>query len=330
MSVRMTQNGTARLTHPGLVRSHHRMPGPCHSVPGASRVQSRDRRVNPTTPGGLPMMMLSVAPKIRPDHLDRLALVYVRQSTMIQVRENTASAARQYDLAGRARDLGWPPERIQVIDQDQGHSGASSAGRDGFQHLVAQVGLGRTGAVLSLEASRLARSCSDWYRLIEICALTNTLVIDEDGVYDPTHILRPSSPGIPGNHERGRTTLASFPPSGRQAEEGIRGPTPVPAAYGAGLRSRGPDRLRSRRTGPAGSPADLRPVRAVDFGLGRRPTLRRPSPPVPHSALGWRPTRSSDLETAEPWPCPGHPAQSRVRGRLRLWPHQDSPPVLAR
>jgi DNA invertase Pin-like site-specific DNA recombinase len=132
------------------------------------------------------MMMQSFASKIRPDHLDRLAQVYVRQSTMIQVRENTASTARQYDLVGRARDLGWPLERIEVIDQDQGHSGVSTAGRDGFQHLVAQVGLGRTGAVLSLEASRLARSCSDWYRLIEICALTNTLVIDEDGVYDPT------------------------------------------------------------------------------------------------------------------------------------------------
>src|SRR4051794_38816728 len=105
------------------------------------------------------MMMQSLAAKVRPDHLDRLALVYVRQSTMIQVRENIASTARQYDLAGRARDLGWPLERIQVIDQDQGHSGASAAGRDGFQHLVAQVGLGRTGAVLSLEASRLARSC---------------------------------------------------------------------------------------------------------------------------------------------------------------------------
>jgi DNA invertase Pin-like site-specific DNA recombinase len=132
------------------------------------------------------MMMQSFAPKIRPDHLDRLALVYVRQSTMIQVRENTASTARQYDLVSRARDMGWIPERIQVIDQDQGHSGASAVGRDGFQYLVAQVGMGQAGAVLSLEASRLARSCSDWYRLIEICALTNTLVIDEDGVYDPT------------------------------------------------------------------------------------------------------------------------------------------------
>src|SRR5579871_3024236 len=132
------------------------------------------------------------SPKIRPDHLDRLALIYVRQSTPLQVREHTASAARQYDLAGRARDLGWPQERVQVIDQDQGRSGASAAGRDGFQHLVAQVGLGRAGAVLSLEASRLARSCSDWYRLIEICALTDTLVVDEDGAYDhPQYSDRP-------------------------------------------------------------------------------------------------------------------------------------------
>jgi DNA invertase Pin-like site-specific DNA recombinase len=124
--------------------------------------------------------------KIRPTHLDRQALIYVRQSTPMQVRDHTASTARQYDLARCAEQLGWPRERIQVIDQDQGHSGTTSRGRDGFQHLMAQVGLGRAGAVLSLEASRLARSCSDWYRLIEICGLTDTLVIDEDGVYDPT------------------------------------------------------------------------------------------------------------------------------------------------
>jgi DNA invertase Pin-like site-specific DNA recombinase len=126
------------------------------------------------------------SPKIRPDHLDRPAFVYVRQSTLFQVRENTASAARQYDLVQRARELGWSEASITVIDQDQGHSGASAADRDGFQLLIAQVGLGQAGAVLSLEASRLARSCSDWYRLLEICALTDTLVIDEDGVYDPS------------------------------------------------------------------------------------------------------------------------------------------------
>jgi DNA invertase Pin-like site-specific DNA recombinase len=125
-------------------------------------------------------------PKIRTEHLDRQALIYVRQSTPMQVRDNIASTARQYDLARRAEQFGWPKGRIHVIDQDQGHSGASTVGRDGFQYLMAEVGFGRAGAVLSLEASRLARSCSDWYRLIEICGLTDTLVIDEDGVYDPT------------------------------------------------------------------------------------------------------------------------------------------------
>jgi DNA invertase Pin-like site-specific DNA recombinase len=123
--------------------------------------------------------------KLRNDHLTRAALVYVRQSTLMQVRANTASTARQYQLAQRARDLGWPEALIVVIDQDQGRSGTSATGRDGFEYLIAEVGLGRAGAVLCLEASRLARSSSDWYRLIEICALTDTLVIDEDGVYDP-------------------------------------------------------------------------------------------------------------------------------------------------
>src|SRR5215472_11400343 len=123
--------------------------------------------------------------KIRPDHLDRQALIYVRQSTLLQVRANTGSTARQYDLVPRALDLGWPREQIRVIDQDQGQSGASAAARDGFQWLVAEVGLKHAGAVFCLEASRLARSCSDWYHLLEICALTDTLVVDEEGIYDP-------------------------------------------------------------------------------------------------------------------------------------------------
>ncbi len=123
--------------------------------------------------------------KIRPSHLERLAIIYVRQSTLFQVRENIGSTIRQYDLVKRAGDLGWISEAIQVVDQDQGQSGSSSVGRDGFQWLVAEVGLGHVGAVFSLEVSRLARSCSDWYRLLEICALTDTLVIDDEGIYDP-------------------------------------------------------------------------------------------------------------------------------------------------
>jgi DNA invertase Pin-like site-specific DNA recombinase len=131
------------------------------------------------------MLSLVAPPKLRPAHLARQALVYVRQSTLAQVREHTASTARQYDLVQRARDLGWSQDQIVVLDQDQGRSGASATDRDGFQQLVATVGLGQAGAVLSLEASRLARASSDWYRLLELCALTDTLVIDEDGLYDP-------------------------------------------------------------------------------------------------------------------------------------------------
>jgi len=131
------------------------------------------------------MLAPHTQPKIRPEHLDRQALIYVRQSTLAQVRHHTASTARQYDLVQRALQLGWAPDQVLTLDQDQGHSGASAQGRDGFQWLVAEVGLGHAGAVLSLDASRLARSCSDWYRLLEICALTDTLVIDEDSVYDP-------------------------------------------------------------------------------------------------------------------------------------------------
>jgi DNA invertase Pin-like site-specific DNA recombinase len=130
-------------------------------------------------------MSIQTPSRLRAEHLDRQAFIYVRQSTLAQVREHTASTTRQYHLVERARALGWPEEHISVIDEDQGRSGASATGRDGFARLIAEVGLGHAGAVLSLEASRLARSCSDWYRLIEICALTNTLVIDEDGVYDP-------------------------------------------------------------------------------------------------------------------------------------------------
>src|SRR5438270_4622893 len=123
--------------------------------------------------------------KVRPDHRTNYAVVYVRHAALLQVRENSGSTTRQYDLIKRAHDLGWEQTPIQVIDQDQGQSGSSTIGRDGFQWLVAEVGLGHVGAVLSLEVSRLARSCSDWYRLLEICALTDTLVIDEEGVYDP-------------------------------------------------------------------------------------------------------------------------------------------------
>src|SRR6266542_3506913 len=125
------------------------------------------------------------ATKVTADHLRRGAYLYVRQSTLRQVLHNTTSTQRQYDLRGRAIALGWTAEQLIVIDTDQGQSGASAVDRDGFQHLVAEVSMGRAGIVLGLEVSRLARNNADWHRLLEICALSGTLILDEDGLYDP-------------------------------------------------------------------------------------------------------------------------------------------------
>jgi len=123
--------------------------------------------------------------QVTAQHLQRLACLYIRQSTLQQVLENRESTARQYALQQRAVALGWSSDQIRVIDQDLGHSGASAADRVGFQSLVAEVGLGHVGLVMGLEVSRLARSSSDWHRLLEICALSDTLILDEDGLYDP-------------------------------------------------------------------------------------------------------------------------------------------------
>ena len=129
--------------------------------------------------------MSADAVKVTAGHLARNAYLYVRQSTLKQVLNNTESTARQYALRHRAAALGWPAAQIITIDTDQGHSGASSADREGFQHLTAEVGMGRAGIVLGLEVSRLARNNADWHRLLEICALSSTLICDEDGLYDP-------------------------------------------------------------------------------------------------------------------------------------------------
>jgi DNA invertase Pin-like site-specific DNA recombinase len=125
--------------------------------------------------------------KIKPTHLKRIAYLYIRQSTLRQVFENVESTKRQYALRQHAIALGWQQSQIVVIDSDLGQSGASAADREGFQRLVTEVSLGRAGIVLGLEVSRLARNSMDWHRLLEICALTDTLILDEDGVYDPAH-----------------------------------------------------------------------------------------------------------------------------------------------
>ncbi|MGH3501751.1 MAG: recombinase family protein, partial [Nocardioidaceae bacterium] len=131
------------------------------------------------------MIAETAASKVTADHLSKTALLYVRQSTVKQVLHNTESAHRQYDLRGRATALGWAADQIKIIDIDQGRSGASAADREGFQELVAEVSLGKAGIVLGLECSRLARNNADWHQLLELCAMTGTLICDEDGLYDP-------------------------------------------------------------------------------------------------------------------------------------------------
>jgi DNA invertase Pin-like site-specific DNA recombinase len=122
---------------------------------------------------------------ISEQHLSKTAYVYVRQSTLAQVRHHQESTERQYALKEKALQLGWTDSTVQILDRDLGKSGAQMTGREDFKTLVADVSMGQVGAVFALEVSRLARSNLDWHRLLELCALTDTLVIDEGGYYNP-------------------------------------------------------------------------------------------------------------------------------------------------
>ncbi len=130
-------------------------------------------------------MVSLVNQKVTQDHLQRKAYLYVRQSSLRQVRVHQESSRRQYALKQKATELGWSKGRIIVIDNDQGHSATSTVDREGFQKLVTEVGMCKAGIILGLEVSRLARNNSDWHQLLEICGLTKTLILDEDGLYDP-------------------------------------------------------------------------------------------------------------------------------------------------
>jgi DNA invertase Pin-like site-specific DNA recombinase len=119
------------------------------------------------------------------DHLRRAAFVYIRQSSLAQVENNTESTRRQYALVDKALSLGWTRAAVSVVDDDLGLSGAQTVGRFGFAHMATEIAMGRVGIVLCLEVSRLARNNADWYRLLDLCALTRTLIADTDGLYHP-------------------------------------------------------------------------------------------------------------------------------------------------
>jgi DNA invertase Pin-like site-specific DNA recombinase len=221
--------------------------------------------------------------KITPRHLRRQAYLYVRQSTLRQVVENTESTQRQYALRQRAVALGWPIEQVVVIDRDLGQSGASAADREGFQQLVRDVGLGRAGLVMGLEVSRLARNSMDWHRLLEICALTETLILDEDGLYDPAHFNDRLLLGLKGTMSEAELHVLRARLRGGIVNKARRGDLEVPLPVGfvydaAGRVGLDPDRqvqetLRTffqtfRRTGSAA--ATVKAFRTQQLPFPRR------------------------------------------------------------
>jgi DNA invertase Pin-like site-specific DNA recombinase len=183
------------------------------------------------------MLSADAHQKVTAGHLKRNAYLYVRQSTLRQVFENSESTKRQYALRDRAVALGWTLDRIITIDSDLGQSGASAVDREGFQHLVAEVGMGKAGIVLGLEVSRLARNSTDWHRLLEICALTDTLILDEDGVYDPAHFNDRLLLGLKGTMSEAELHVLRARLQGgilNKARRGeLKSPLPVGFAYDA-------------------------------------------------------------------------------------------------
>ena len=173
--------------------------------------------------------------KVSADHLRRDAYLYVRQSSLRQVIENTESTKRQYALRDRAVALGWPREQIHVIDSDLGLSGAKADNRDGFQYLVTEVALGHAGVVLGLEVSRLARNNADWHRLIELSALSHTLILDEDGIYDPAYFNDRLLLGLKGTMSEAESHVLNARLQGGIRNKARRGelelPLPIGLAY---------------------------------------------------------------------------------------------------
>src|SRR3954471_9959872 len=175
----------------------------------------------------------AVSTKIERRHLERAAVVYVRQSTLAQVREHAESTARQYALAEQAVALGWDRRDVAVIDADLGVSGRSTEGRDGFRGLVSRVCLGEVGAIFGLEISRLARSSADLSRLLELARLTDTLLIDGDGVYDLTDFNDRLLLGLKGTMSEAELHLLAGRLQGAKRAAAARGElrTPLPVGY---------------------------------------------------------------------------------------------------
>ena len=177
-------------------------------------------------------MSIETSQKVTASQLKRSAFLYIRQSTARQVLEHTESTARQYALRKRAVALGWKDDQVIVIDSDLGQSAASAAVREGFQKLVTEVSMGRAGIVLGLEVSRLARNSSDWHRLLEICAITDTLILDEDGIYHPAEFNDRLLLGLKGTMSEAELHLIRARMRGGLLSKAKRGELVTPLPFG--------------------------------------------------------------------------------------------------
>lgn len=226
--------------------------------------------------------------KIQEHHRERPACIYIRQSTLGQVRHHQESTERQYALKTKALELAWSPSAIRILDGDLGQSGAQATDRADFKTLVTDVSMGRVGAVFALEASRLARSDLDWHRLIEICAITQTLVIDEDGCYDPADFNDALllAARAEGHHCESGTALHPRAPPGWEAEQGQARGVAVSLARRFQLRRR---RSGGARSGPRGAGS-----RAIDLAAVSRngECLRRGSSTSPRTGCAFPSART--------------------------------------
>ena len=238
-------------------------------------------------------MSEQAAAKVTGAHLARTAYLYVRQSTLRQVLTNTESTARQYALRQKAIALGWEAEYIVTIDTDQGQSGASAADREGFQRLVAEVGMGRAGIVLGLEVSRLARNNADWHRLLEICAMSGTLICDEDGLYDPTDFNDRLLLGLKGTMSEAELHFIRARLIGGQLSKARRGELQHGPAGRAGLRPGRQGRARPGYRCATSDPAPVHPVRPHRLGARDRAAIQRRRAAVPGAGAHRQPARAS-------------------------------------
>ena len=262
--------------------------------------------------------------KVKAAHLQRNAYLYIRQSTLRQVFENSESTKRQYALRQKAVALGWPEDRIIVIDTDLGQSGASAADREGFQRLVTEVSLGRAGIVLGLEVSRLARNSTDWHRLLEICALTEALILDEDGIYDPAHFNDRLLLGLKGTMSEAELHVLRARLQGGILNKARRGELVIRPPIGLIYNSEGRLVLDPGQASARRSAVVVRYVPPHRIGDGHGKNFPTPKPAVPTTRSHGATKRRSGMGCAGTQSSAPYFAQPEIRWRFRLRPKPHS------